>query len=248
MKKRVALPFLLLFLPLAASISQANLIQNGSFEEGPTLQRLGEVDSLFWVGNTEITGWEIGTPAWSRSHGSINIMEYPGYLTWTPSDGVRSVDLNGSSPGGIYQFLNTEIGNTYKLEFDLAGNPEWPPAVKGVRVAVASTTVLLDTIISFDTTGKSLTNMGWEHKTLTFVADEDLIVLVFISQTDGVGGPTLDDVQVTLVASESGGGGGCSIATLRPQPAPYTFSGTVALLVAPVMYLFLRSCRRNRFM
>ena len=167
----------------------ASLITNGSFETGtnpPTVSftTLGN-------GSTAIDGWIVnGTVDW--------IFDY-----WVPSDGSRSIDLNGRSLGGLSTSTTfaTVIGNTYELTFDMAGNPD-RPALTTMDVTVGGITQSF----SFDTTGKTLANMGWETNSLSFIASSAMTSLSFASTTTVNGccyGPALDNVAVESIPEPS---------------------------------------------
>jgi hypothetical protein len=78
------------------------------------------------------------------------------------------------------------------VEFDLAGNFAGGPAVKTVQVSAAGTTQTF----TFDTTGKSQNNMGWDTKHWEFTATDTETVIEFASLTAGGYGPALDNVKV----------------------------------------------------
>src|ERR1700761_1608688 len=93
----------------AGSANAANLIQNGSFEEGTDP---GSFTSLT-PGSTDITDWSIGPIG----------VDYIGSY-WQAADGSRSVDLAGTLPGGtatgdasgsIFQSFATTLGQTYQV-------------------------------------------------------------------------------------------------------------------------------------
>ena len=119
---------------------------------------------------------------------------------WVASDGVNSVDLNGFDAGWISQDITTVAGVQYTVAFDLAGNPGSPQGVKSVEVSAAGATATY----SFDTTGKSTTNMGWTPETFTFTATGTTTTLMFKSLYNGAGfpddaqGPAVDNVRVTF--------------------------------------------------
>src|SRR5690242_13851687 len=102
--------------------ARANLVINGSFEDGPDPGVFTTLNS----GSTAITGWTV-------TNGSI---DYIGTY-WQPADGARSIDLDGNSPGTIaQQTLATLSGQTYLVSFALAGNPDGLPTIKTVDVTI----------------------------------------------------------------------------------------------------------------
>lgn len=179
---------------ITPALSRADLIQNGSFELGPNPG--GHL--TLGAGSTAITGW---TVVGAGLESGENI-DYIG-TTWVASHGSRSLDLNGYyKTGGIEQGFNTTVGKTYRVTFDMAGNPDPRPVVKTMQVsAIGHTTQSGD--FSFDITGKSRTAMGWETMEWEFVADAPYTTLRFMSTVTGANvdawGPALDNVRVTPV-------------------------------------------------
>ncbi len=169
---------------MATSAFAAPLVTNGSFETGTNpgwFSTLGAADS------TTIPGWTVQS----------GTVDYIGTY-WTASQGDRSVDLTGFTPGAVSQTLVTVPGHNYKVTFDLAGNPAGLPAIKTLNVDAGATPV----VYTFDTTGKTLTDMGWESKTFNFTATSASTTLTFASQDAGFFGPALDNVVVTDVVTK----------------------------------------------
>ena len=174
--------------------AEANLLTNGSFETGP-------VPGLFTnmaAGSTAISGWTVSTPGNVDYIGSI----------WVSADGVRSLDLEGSSgtcvtptncPGGIEQTFATTAGAQYTVTFDLAGNPAFGPTVKTAMVSAAGQSQNF----SFDITGKSFADMGWVLRSWTFTAAGSSTTLKFYTaDSPATGwGPALDNVDVELTSA-----------------------------------------------
>ena len=163
---------------------------NGSFETGT-----GDpgASTQLNAGSTVLTGWTITT-------GSI---DWIGSL-WTSQSGARSLDLSGVGAGAISQTLATRIGKKYDVSFYLAGNPLAAPAVKTLTVSATGGAPVTYT---FDTTGRSVTSMGWTAKTYTFHATSTSAVLTFTSVTNTNAGPALDNVVVTEKAAAGTPGG-----------------------------------------
>jgi Protein of unknown function (DUF642) len=64
----------------------------------------------------------------------------------------------------VKQTFKTKKGKKYKLTLSLAGNPDGAVPEKKLGVKVAEK----EESFTFDTTGKTTTDMGWETKTLVF--------------------------------------------------------------------------------
>lgn len=159
-------------------------VSNGSFETGPTVTNPPGFLPIS-APSSSITGWTV-------SAGQIDYIG--GY--WAASSGSRSIDLTGSnnSAGAISQTLTTIPGSTYTVTFDMAGNPAGPPAVKTMTV---SATGAASAVYTFDTTAKTLTNMGWTSKTYSFLASANSTVLTFTSNNLGFYGPAIDSVVIS---------------------------------------------------
>lgn len=159
--------------------AQANLVTNGSFES----QTVNSPFINITKADQGLTGWLVG----------VNSVDLVGSL-WSASHGANSVDLDGTKKGEIHQTIQTVVGQTYQLSFDLAGNFQGGPALKEMTVNVGSFGAY-----SFDTTGKTATQMGWTHYSTSFVAVSTATTLSFASGTSGSYGVALDNVAVTAV-------------------------------------------------
>jgi choice-of-anchor C domain-containing protein len=175
--------------------ADASVFQNGSFESG--LASIGSFTTLNAGDSTSITGWTVAS-------GNI---DYIGNY-WTSANGNRSLDLNGLVPGSIAQTFDVIPGQKYQVTFDLAGNPAGGPTLKTLTTTAGITALFS----SFDTTGKSLSNMGWTPVSFDFTAIGSTETLTFASTTSGDSGsstyptafgPALDNVSVTAVPEPS---------------------------------------------
>ena len=169
---------------IVTPVQAANLVQNGSFETatvnpGASFIGLG-------AGSTAITGWTV-------SQGTI---DYIGTY-WQASEGSRNLDLSGANAGGIQQTFNTTVGETYRVTFDLAGNTDYSPTIKEMRVSAGGNSA----DFSFDITGKSRSNMGWVSKSWGFTATGTTTTLSFLNLVDTPYGPALDNVSVIALSS-----------------------------------------------
>ena len=97
-------------------------------------------------------------------------------------EGQQFVDMDGSNAAGtIHQDLSTTLGSLYTIRFALAGNPEGGPAVKNLRVQFGSFT----RTFTFDTTGRTWSNVGWVTETFTLPALSATTRLTFQSLDAG---------------------------------------------------------------
>jgi choice-of-anchor C domain-containing protein len=172
----------------------ANLLTNGSFEEG---NKAGFNFSWKTVvaGDNSITGWTVG----GRAVDWHNSAEFK-----FPADGQYVVDLNLSGQGisdtgTLSQSFATTIGNVYKLAFSLSGPKPAGysfPDPRQVRVNIAGLEQIFSTPSSLNS------SLVWETKELTFKAVESVTTLKF-SSVNGAGfwGPVLDNVSVEKVST-----------------------------------------------
>jgi choice-of-anchor C domain-containing protein len=156
-----------------------NYVRNGDFED-PIVRNI-----------TFDTYWQDQSfGAWTVESGSIDhISEH----YWQAASGRQSVDLTGSNMGAIYQDLFLPIGDTYLLQFALAGNPEGAPSIKIVEIWWGST--LLDTL-TFDVTGRTNWDMEWSYHHYVVTNFNAITRLSFRSQITGYFGPVIDQVSV----------------------------------------------------
>ncbi|MCF6249148.1 MAG: choice-of-anchor C family protein [Desulfobacula sp.] len=165
--------------------ASANLINNGSFEDGTT--STGSFLTL-QTGATTMTGWTV-------TDGSIDWI-YSSY--WNASDGVRSLDMSGTENGTIASVaFDTIINQTYIVEFDMAGNP----GVSFDKTLAAAINGGTDHLFTFNQTG-TRSNMVWTTMTFSFVADSLQSSLSFrnvnTSDPGNNGGAALDNISVAL--------------------------------------------------
>ena len=168
-----------------AGSAGAAAFTNGSFE-------LASVDpgtgfTTLAGGSTAIDGWVVGGDS----------IDYIGGY-WQPEDGARSIDLSGNANGSISQTFDTVAGQSYLVNFFLAGNPDGGPAAKlaitsadGVQQAANVFTVVPGV--------NTRDNMGWLPYVYRFTAATDSTTLSFASATGTAFGPALDNVSVGVV-------------------------------------------------
>ena len=148
-------------------------------------------------------GFENSTTGWTTYRIDLVHSSY-----WLPSEGTYSIDLNSYYPGRIEQIIDTVIGTTYKLTFDMSGNYHTNPKEKKMNVnAIGATTQTK--FFSFDSTNSTKSDMGWITESWTFVADSTATKLQFVSITGNSGGAALDNISMEAV--------GC----VNPVPVPW---------------------------
>jgi choice-of-anchor C domain-containing protein len=178
MRRFLTIGVVALAMVVMVSPVQANLIVNGSFEIGPAP---GSFITLL-NSSTVINGWTVGGDS----------IDYIGTY-WNAQDGSRSIDLAGNGPGSISQSFTTVSGQSYHVEFWMAGNPDGGDTLKAIAASGGSVNIQ---IFNFSTTGHSLGDMGWENKFFDFIATGDTTTLTFASNMSGPYGPAIDNVSV----------------------------------------------------
>ena len=170
------------FVP-GGSAASANLTVNGSFES-PSI-----APSTI---SANVTGGYF--PGWTIPTGNVDLLT-AGY--WQPAAGNQSIDLDGNTPGAIYQDIQTVAGQVYTLRFAHACNPDHKTN-HTASVFWAGVNVTNAPFLNTTTTG---TSMGWQYVTLPLIGSGGLDRLEFEDlngENDGAG-PTLDDVSLTPV-------------------------------------------------
>ncbi len=196
---------------LAVSPLAAETTDNASFESGPDP---GEAMTVP-IGSVAVSGWLV----------TRNPIEYVG-TRWSAADGVRSVALNGSAPGGIAQTLSTEPGRVYTVHFFMGGDAFSNPILKHMRVAAAGQTQDYE----FNAEHAWPWGMGWLEKTFVFTAGTTSTTLEFYSLDVGDTGPVLDNVTLeTPVDAPLHGRNEISLGAPTPNPAQQAFSLELAL-------------------
>jgi choice-of-anchor C domain-containing protein len=160
------------------AVAQA-LIKNRSFESGSDP---GDA-AVLAPGSKTLADWTV-------VDGDVS---YVG-RKWQHAEGARSVAL--TCGGGITQTIETEPDQTYEVRFNMAGDPDAAPSLKTVVVALGAET----RIFTFDTAGRSRTDMGWAARTHVFKASSKASTLAFRSPKDKCSAPAVDNVRVDPIA------------------------------------------------
>ncbi len=121
MRKLLLVSIVLLALAgIGAASAAPNLVRNGGFELPPLGTDVGFVECPDGV----VQDWDIG------GAGIDHIRTY-----WAPSEGSHSIDLSRRGGGSVSQLVPTDLGGSYTLSFDMAGNPECGPEEKLLMVS-----------------------------------------------------------------------------------------------------------------
>ena len=190
------------------------ILVNGSFEIGPPPFGNQDIDIL--PGSADILGWTI-------TGAGVDLLEDP----WDVSDGLRAIDLDGRSPGGIAQTIATSVGGLYSVAFDVSGNPGGP-LLKAFRVTVGD----FAQDYEFDSSGQALDALIWQTIAFSFVAWGETSTLQFasLSVEGNAYGALIDNVAVSAVSTP----------TPVPEPATAVMFGSGFALAV------LSSFRRRR--
>ena len=169
---------LLSFIALISTAAYAQVVLNNrSFETGTA----PGAASILAPGSTAIEGWTV-------IDGNVS---YVG-SKWQHAQGERSVGL--LCGGGISQTLATEPDMKYEVRFNMAGDPTATPPLKTLVVSFGETRVF-----TFDTTGRSHTEMGWAPRTWVFRAKDAKTTLTFTSPKAECSAPAIDSVRIEAV-------------------------------------------------
>ena len=167
---------------------RANLVTNGSFEDGPDFEVCRPLDK----DATDLKGWVV-------TRGQIDLcQEKDG--NWKAADGKRSLDLHGSPGlGGVKQTLETRAGKKYRVTFQMTGNPQANLTEAKLTVRAAGA----DKEFKLDMTGVTHEDPKWTKMSWEFTATDKPTVLeihtAMPATSNPFGGPMVDDVKVVAV-------------------------------------------------
>lgn len=149
----------------------SNLVVNGSFEQG--------------------------TAGWHAQ--DVEVLEN----YWQNAAGIASVDLTATLPGSIWQYIPAVSGHWYKLRFAMSGNCGHfigPPRPYTLIKTMTFNWGAVSDIVSFDVTGHTFADMGWEYHEYVTQASTSSMLLFFAPADSYLDyGPALDDVSVTEI-------------------------------------------------
>ncbi len=171
--------------------SQANLLQNGSFETGNFVPIADDTMPLS-LGATDMTMWTViaADLAWIGPSNPFSL---------SASDGNYFLDLSGyhdNAPyGGVEQTIPTAIGGVYQLSLDLGSSTIYNTMPVGVLVNAGtdSTNFISSTPFSIN---------GWETFTYDFVATSASTTIQIVGQVANNQSQAyigLDNVSVQLI-------------------------------------------------
>ncbi len=196
----------------ATGSAHANLLTNGSFEQG-THTNDGNNTETFGAGAADMTGWTtVG------SH--VSWIADPNPFGLTAQDGTRFLDLTGYTAGapfgGVTQTIATTPGATYQLSFELGSyTTRWGGPPVSITALVGSTSQLF-------TDAAPHTASTWTEETLDFTATGTSTAIT-LEGSAGFNYIGLDNVDVECATSSgcTGGGGGTAV----PEPATLPLLG-----------------------
>ena len=134
------------------------------------------------------TGSMLG--AWLVESGNV---ELKSWMNWQPAHYRQSLDMHGDTAGAIGRDLATQPGQPYVVSFALSGHPVCANAVTTLSAFFGAASL---GSFSFDSTGRSVSDMGWRYEAVTATATAATTRLRFASTTPGGCGPALDDLAV----------------------------------------------------
>ena len=152
----------------------SNLLTNGSFEQPA-------------ISGAFVANLNSGIDNWSITGTNVDIIR----SLWSASEGQQSIDLNGSGPGGVEQSLNTVAGMSYTVAFDLSKNSGEGSSSAAIQVSADGQSA----VHTFSGASTS-SDMLWEARSFSFVADNTSATLNIVSQSPSASGPALDNVRL----------------------------------------------------
>jgi hypothetical protein len=153
-------------------------VVNGGFEDPPVDSSL--FGTMFSSDNPP--------PSWIVEAGDTVRILGPERRT---AEGRQCLNLTGYVPSAIYQDIWTEPGRSYRIRFAYGGHPEYGSAGALNGFQVFWNDGLLANLY-VDTTGRSLTNMGWRN----FEAIVTAVSLKSRLRFDAFSGGSIDDVTI----------------------------------------------------
>lgn len=168
---------------LVGPAAGGSLVVNGSFEDSANLNP--------GAGWTPLPGGSGAVTGWTTLGDGV---DYMGTL-WPSADGIRCIDLNNTSFGGMSQAFETAAGAVYTVTFALSANMFGGPAEKRVEVSAAGES--MEFVFDYVAQGATSADPKWTYHEWQFTADGPITTLAFTSKSGGVFGPALDDVVVT---------------------------------------------------
>jgi choice-of-anchor C domain-containing protein len=175
--------------------AQAELISNGSFENGIYSRTYPSYDFMRLLAtpdssSTAITGWTV-------TQGSV---DWIGTYWQAAPGGTKSVDLSGAeNSAGVLANTSLETAKDvqYMITFSLSGN--FDNAAQGSRSVTVSAGNKSQTYTFDYFDGWAHDKMGWQTGTFLFTALGDTTILSFQSDTSSGYGPVIDNVSGSVV-------------------------------------------------
>lgn len=163
------------FATLSESASAQDLVVDGEF-----LVPLTSTTAL----QTFPVGSNIG--AWKVATGAVDVFKKGGTFLLDSTHLGNAVDLAGGSAGTISQTFETEVGTTYKVSFEYAGN--FSDAGSKSMTMILGTTTKVYSLVK--PTGWSFSNLQWKSASFDYTATSTLTKMVLrstsLSQSAGI--------------------------------------------------------------
>jgi choice-of-anchor C domain-containing protein len=194
--------------------ANADLVNNGNFA--------GNTSSPLPVSYTTVSAGDSTTiPGWTVLSGSVDWIG--GYWQSPTGSGTGSIDLDGTSPGAIYQTITTVANQTYDLSFFLSGNPDGGSPIKSLTVDINGTPSG-SSPYTYITGTNSRGDMQYVMRSFLFTATGTSTTIEFASNDASTSpwGPVLGGVSVTAT----------------PEPALY---GVLGIGIFSLFFLRRRS-------
>ena len=152
-------------------------------------------------GSAVIMGWTVGGAS----------IDWVKTSVWVSSQGTYSLDMNGTAPiptdppqvGSISTNINTTVGYTYRVTFDISGYNSYGNTTNPKQMSVSAGLVLQTFSLTSNYNGSTLPlALTWETRSFDFVAQPGSSSTINFQSliTNNTSGMLLDNVRVELVA------------------------------------------------
>lgn len=170
--------------------AQGAILVNGSFEDGIAIDGSGIV--------TLATDDIVSLPGWTVLADGV---DYVSDALWAASDGSRSVDLSALTRGGISQRISGfDVGQRYRLTFDISANPFDPAARPRDKRFVVTASGTTPTTFTYELTdANTATTMLYQTYSYDFLAISETQGISFQSLVQDEYGVVLDNVTLSVV-------------------------------------------------
>jgi len=220
---------------VASPLAKANLITNGSFENGPFQSNVAtecNSPSPFFSCFDSLTPGSTDIDAWKITRSEADLLE-DGAFDLGASEGSWFVDLTGlqqnqNTLAGVEQSVDLTVGSTYRLMFDVGLSPNRfgnePGNVYGIDIYTSGNDTIETVLSPVPNAVGQPGNDFWTTKSVEFVAQQQTSTIEIVGNLLDVDNRTayigLDNVSLTLLSDSDG-----NDVAEAPAPVPLVLIG-----------------------